>query len=49
MAITKRQKQQHWQGRGEKETLYTTGRNVNWHSLENGMEVPQKMKSRTTI
>ena len=39
-----------WRGCGEKrESLYTVG-NVNWSDHSgNGMEVPQKIKNRTTI
>ena len=32
------------------EPSYTVGRNASWYStLENSMEVPQKVKNRTTL
>ena len=33
---------------GEKGTLYIVGGNGNWHIMESNMEVPQKIKNRTT-
>ena len=39
-----------WQGCGEQETLCTAGGNVNGAAtMENSMELPQKIKYRTTI
>ena len=33
----------------KRKPMCTVGGNVNWHSLENSMEVPQKIKNRNTV
>ena len=38
-----------WRGCGAKGTLFYCWWNVNWCSLENGMEAPKKIKNRNTI
>ena len=38
-----------WWGCRERGTVFAVGGNANWHTLENSMEVPQKVKSRTSL
>jgi hypothetical protein len=33
----------------KRETFYPVGKNINWHSHQNGVEVPQKVKNRNNI